>query len=102
MFFDKGINIGEWEAIALSSLYFIMSSLGNANILLQPHFLLDLSHASTWENASCITVQEIRKGGTWLPEVVSQFYLSSLVKQIPHSVWEHHLVFGDSGPGNMI
>lgn len=71
MIFDKGINIDEWNGIALSSLYFIMSSLSNANILLQPHFLLNLSHASTWENASCVKVQEIRKGDTQLPEVVS-------------------------------
>lgn len=57
--------------VHISLFYFLMSSLVNSNILLQPHFLLHLSHANTWENVSCVKVQEIGEGVAQLPEVVS-------------------------------
>lgn len=59
---------------------------------------------NTWEIASCVKVWEIVEGVTHSQRRCLRFTYLSLLKPIPNSnsLQEHHLVFGDSGPRNVI
>lgn len=64
-----------------------------------PIFILILP-ANTQENAYLSKCRRLGKEVPYYQTWRLRFTYLTLLKQIPNSSWKHHLVFGDSGPGN--